>query len=325
MYENLETLNALGPALLRGLRPLGDDDLHEVRQLSQHFPPDYLSFLNERGHGVINEDDGSFPLLVVGHRPIDAAKEYFGDELIYADGPYGEGAKGLVWLFGTDSTGTAFGFDSGDDWRLVEIDNARCITRLELTFKQFIEGLFVCYPQTPVSFSSGIWRDSAGDTYSVNAYQLMTPVEVPMVPGSSASSLSADRLAVAETSLGIKFSGKYVDFLRATNGGEPTHRFFAMAGTEKVVERFLSVVEDYKSDPLGCYDVGVVWSQIEDRLNDSLVPIAVVFPGDFLCLDFSESSEPAVVLWDHEESREDAPSLTRVAPSFQDFVLMLHD
>lgn len=169
MYENLESLNVLGPSLLRELHPLEPDALDGIRQLSPHFPVEYLAFLRERGHGVMNEDESSFPLLVVNQRPVDAAKDYFDDDLIYSDGPYEAGAKGVVWLFGLDSMGTAFGFDSGDSWQLMEIDNARCITRLDLTFKQFIEGLFVCYPQRPVSFSSSTWRDSGGVEYSVVA------------------------------------------------------------------------------------------------------------------------------------------------------------
>ncbi|MBK8287035.1 MAG: hypothetical protein IPK97_20415 [Ahniella sp.] len=171
MYENLDKLNMLAPVLLRELRPLGADALDDIRQLSQRFPAEYLSFLHERGYGVMKEDVSSFPLLVVNQRPVDAARDYFGDDLIYSDGPYEEGAKDVVWIFGLDSTGTAFGFDSGDSWRLLEIDNSRCITRLDLTFKQFIEGLFICYPQRPIGFSSGIWRDSGGVEYSATAQE----------------------------------------------------------------------------------------------------------------------------------------------------------
>jgi hypothetical protein len=54
---------------------------------------------------------------------------------------------------------------SGDEWRLVEVDNMRLITRLDLTFKQFIEGLFVCYPQFPKRYFDKKWFDSAGTTY----------------------------------------------------------------------------------------------------------------------------------------------------------------
>lgn len=167
MYENLENLNVMGSVLLRELRPLEPYELDEIRQISPYFADEYLVFLRERGYGAINEDSSSFPLLVVNQRPVDAVKGYFGDYLIHSDGPYEAGAKGVVWLFGVDSMGTAFGFDSGDSWQLMEIDNARCITRLDMTFKQFIEGLLVCYPQRPVSFSSNIWRDSGGVEYSI--------------------------------------------------------------------------------------------------------------------------------------------------------------
>jgi len=167
VYKNLENLNPLGLLLLSNLQPMAADALNEIRQLSPNFPEEYLIFLQEHGFGIMREDESSLPLLVINQQPIDAAKDYFGDDLIYSDGPYEPGAKGTVWLFGSDSMGNAFGFDSGDNWSLMEIDNFRSITRLKLNFKQFIEGLFVCYPQKPISFSSGIWRDSGGGEYSV--------------------------------------------------------------------------------------------------------------------------------------------------------------
>ncbi|MBD9477438.1 SMI1/KNR4 family protein [Pseudoxanthomonas sp. PXM02] len=149
--------------------------------------------------------------------------------------------------------------------------------------------------------------------------------DISMLPGSSASSLSRGRLAVVEKSIGITFHRDYVDFLEGANGGIPKRQYFFLKGNEKVVERFLSVVEDYKSDPLGIYDIEVVWSQIEARLNDSLLPFASLFAGDFLCFDFSQGSEPSVVLWDHENSEEDTPELTSVASSFLEFLDLLHE
>ena len=91
-----------------------------------------------------------------------------------------------------------------------------------------------------------------------------------------------------------------------------------------VVGRLLSIVDDYKEDPLETYDIEVVWSQIEDRLDDSLVPFAVLFGGDFLCFSYQDESPPTVDLRDHERSRKNTPVLTHVALSFEDFSAMLH-
>lgn len=169
MYENLEALNALGRALMERLRPVSSDEAYVMRQQWPLAPNEYFAFMQERGHGEIKEEDSALPLLTIQPMLRPAAADYFGDDGIYKDGPYEQGAKGEVWLFGWDSTGTAFGFDSGDNWRLVEIDNMRWITRLDLSFCQFIEGLLVCYPQRPVSFSNGTWRDSGDVAYNAPA------------------------------------------------------------------------------------------------------------------------------------------------------------
>lgn len=165
MYENLETLNPLGRALLERLIPVLPEQALTLRKRWPSAPNEYFEFMNERGHGEIKEDDSAFSLLTIQSTLLSAASDYFGDDGIYKDGPYEPGAKGDVWLFASDSTGTAIGFDSGDNWRLLEVDNMRWITRLDLSFRQFIEGLLVCYPQRPVSFTNSTWYDSGNFEY----------------------------------------------------------------------------------------------------------------------------------------------------------------
>ncbi len=166
MYENLEAFNALGYALLERLTPVTSGEVSVMQQQWPAAPDDYFAFMQERGHGEIKEDDSALPLLTILPTLCPAAADYFGDDGIYKDGPYEPGARGEAWLFGWDSAGTAFGFDSGDNWRLLEIDNMRWITRLDLSFCQFVEGLLVCYPQRPVSFANGVWRDSGDVSYN---------------------------------------------------------------------------------------------------------------------------------------------------------------
>ncbi|EFI82832.1 SMI1/KNR4 family protein [Listeria grayi] len=49
--------------------------------------------------------------------------------------------------------------------------------------------------------------------------------------------------------------------------------------------------------------------------------LAVLFAGDFLCLDFRESEEkPKTVVWNHEESNELEPVFYHVANSFDEFM-----
>ncbi|MBA4152282.1 MAG: hypothetical protein C0509_06950, partial [Acinetobacter sp.] len=160
MYENLEIFNTNGLPLLQRLMPVPSGQVLAMRQRWSSAPNEYFVFMQERGHGEIKEDDSALPLLTIQPTLLSAATDYFGDNGVYQDGPYEPGAKGEVWLFGSDSTGTAVGFDSGDSWRLVEVDNMRWVTRLDLSFRQFIQGVLVCYPQRPVRFANGTWYDS---------------------------------------------------------------------------------------------------------------------------------------------------------------------
>lgn len=96
---------------------------------------------------------------------------------------------------------------------------------------------------------------------------------------------------------------------------------------EYAIERFLCILSEYKIHRLGMYDIGVVITQIEDRLSDNpdligveILPIAALFAGDFICLDFrNEKDKPDVCVWSHEESEEDKPVTYKVADSFEEF------
>jgi len=149
-------------------------------------------------------------------------------------------------------------------------------------------------------------------------------IEIQFEPETTGRPLSDSRLQGVENNLGVLFPREYVEFLRKSNGGVPIENLFTYGTNEKVVERFLSLLDDYKNDPLGQYDLEVVWSQIEGRLDDHLVPFGELFAGDFVCFNFREQPEPDVVLWDHEQSREDAPFTVKIADSFVSFVQMLY-
>jgi len=149
-------------------------------------------------------------------------------------------------------------------------------------------------------------------------------VQLEFEPNTSAQPFSDWRLAEVEVGVGNALSKDFVTILRTSNGGVPIKRYFYLGENDKVVERILSVIDYFKDNPLGMYDIEVVWSQIEGRLNESLVPFAALFAGDFLCFDYSQQPEPSVVLWDHERSDEAAPYTVRVSDSFVDFVQILH-
>ena len=98
-----------------------------------------------------------------------------------------------------------------------------------------------------------------------------------------------------------------------------------------VIERFLCILKNASDNQNGWYDISVVESQIGERLtsNEDLIgvevlPIAALFAGDYLCLDFREKMQiPEVCVWSHEESEDFSPIIYKVADSFSAFLEML--
>jgi hypothetical protein len=74
----------------------------------------------------------------------------------------------------------------------------------------------------------------------------------------------------------ITFDKSYLAHLTRFHGGIPKKRCFRTPrGTQMAIERFLNFV-DHKLDKLmGWYSVPVTWTQIEDRLNEFLIRMAL--------------------------------------------------
>ena len=122
----------------------------------------------------------------------------------------------------------------------------------------------------------------------------------------------------------------------SNNTGEvtPTYASFLADGHDWCIDRFLCVLNDYEDHPAGWYDIGVVSTQLgarlcededPDRLGMHLMPIAALFAGDHLCLDYRYvTSDPALVVWLHEDSDDFAPVTRPVTETFTEFLELLH-
>jgi len=129
----------------------------------------------------------------------------------------------------------------------------------------------------------------------------------------------------------VKFPQKYIDFLKSYNGGVPRTKKLEVNDNEYVIERFLCMTDSPGDSRLGDYDIAVVMTQLgarlscnPDELGDELIPIAALFTGNFICLDYRKSkTNPKICIWDHEESDDFAPITYFVADSFEEFIDML--
>ncbi|UNL83229.1 SMI1/KNR4 family protein [Priestia koreensis] len=142
---------------------------------------------------------------------------------------------------------------------------------------------------------------------------------------------SDERIAWFEQSYSIKLPQSYIDFLKRYNGATPITNVLKFDRQEYVIERFLCLLDNPKEHlEDGWYDLTSVLTQLDGRLIDdeeligmNVIPIAAMFAGDFICLDFRNSVNPEVVIWDHEESEELEPVTTVVASDFEGFLAVL--
>ena len=131
----------------------------------------------------------------------------------------------------------------------------------------------------------------------------------------------------------VKLPDDYKNFIMRKNGFRLSKNSFSLTNGSFLIERFLCVLENTKDNPLGMYDIDVVMSQLDERLfvhedilGFELIPIAALFGGDFVCLNYVEDSEnPSMCIWYHEESYELEPSVEFVANSFTEFLVMLYE
>ena len=131
----------------------------------------------------------------------------------------------------------------------------------------------------------------------------------------------------------VRLPEDYKEFIKNENGLIPSKRYFHFRHNEKVIDRFLAILAISGEKSEEAYDIGVVSTQLEGRIvfdEDSvgmqLIPIAALFGGDFLCLNYAEEAEhPSICIWYHEESYELEPAIEFVANNFTEFLAMLQD
>ena len=131
----------------------------------------------------------------------------------------------------------------------------------------------------------------------------------------------------------VKLPDDYKKFIKKENGVIPSKRYFHFKHNEKVIDRFLAILAISGEKTEEDYDIGVVSTQLEgrivfdeDNVGMQLIPIATLFGGDFLCLNYLEDPEhPSICIWYHEESYELEPTVEFVTNNFTEFLSMLYE
>mgnify|MGYP002513494931 CR=1 FL=1 len=113
----------------------------------------------------------------------------------------------------------------------------------------------------------------------------------------------------------LKLPKDYKDFVMNYNGGIPEEKLFKCNEHYYEVTRFLCILKNVSETKEGWYDISVVESQIGERLTDNgdligveVLPIAELFAGDYVCLDYRKNKEaPCVCIWSNDESGDFDP------------------
>src|SRR5262249_2717428 len=95
----------------------------------------------------------------------------------------------------------------------------------------------------------------------------------------------------------IKLPRDYLDFLKTGHGAVPIQNVLRTKNNDKVVEFFLCFLENSSDDEEnGWRDIDVVLTELgaricddEDSVGNNIIPIAALFAGDFVCLDFRKN------------------------------------
>lgn len=138
-------------------------------------------------------------------------------------------------------------------------------------------------------------------------------------------------IAEKESKWRIKLPDTYKELIKKYNGGIPIKDSFKCNNHAYAIDRFLCVLKVTGERDAEYYDIGVVRTQLDERIvfdenlvGTELLPIAVLFAGDFICLDYRNSvKEPSVCVWNHEESSDLNPVTDIISNSFEEFLDLL--
>lgn len=75
----------------------------------------------------------------------------------------------------------------------------------------------------------------------------------------------------------------------------------------------------------------MIETQIGERLTDNedligaeVIPIAFLFAGDYVCLDYRNNpKKPEICIWYHEQSEPFKPVTNKITDNFEQFIDML--
>ncbi|MEB1809568.1 MAG: SMI1/KNR4 family protein [Bacillaceae bacterium] len=108
----------------------------------------------------------------------------------------------------------------------------------------------------------------------------------------------------------------YKEIMLNHNGARPFPNFYlTRKGEERLIKSFLPIQHGHPDDLL------TVYRRLKNLLPKKVVPFANDDFGNYICLDYQESANPKVKLWEHEAQSE---TLEDVADDFNKWMSTLY-
>lgn len=133
-------------------------------------------------------------------------------------------------------------------------------------------------------------------------------------------------ISLLQNSNGVRLPAEYIALLKVHNGGHLEGCGLEHGGVRLELDLLLSVGDPTAETQEWEVDVvvtrlGVLLADDPGRVGTLLLPIISVGWDDYVCLDFRRNRfEPTVVLFDLAGSKEWAPKVTELAPTFPEFI-----
>jgi hypothetical protein len=143
--------------------------------------------------------------------------------------------------------------------------------------------------------------------------------------------ISASLVHEAEKTLGLKFPPDYVELItRHNDASNPKESSFHLVTSEgrRVGSNFgalISLQRRAQTEGGAGPDLYGAIRLLGDQLPERIVPFALTGHGDFICFDYTSSTDqPTVVYFSHEEAFTEH-AIVPLASSLSDFLDLLHE
>jgi SMI1-KNR4 cell-wall len=138
-------------------------------------------------------------------------------------------------------------------------------------------------------------------------------------------SINDEDIRILENNIGISLPEDYKEFLKRSNGGRPTPKYFPIQG---FTNNPVGQVQDFFGidDPVQSCRLDWKYKMFLGRIPKNLFPIACEDGGSLVCLSLSGQDKGCVYYWDFygQTNLQNHDNVFLITETFQGFLDSLH-